>query len=77
MLIRRSENRCPSCSSHGISFNVKSSRVDNYDPAPIKKNTPNIHTMREQLSAKVNFLQTERKSHLKTAIDLKQKLKCS
>ena len=77
MLIRRSENRCPSCSSHGISFNVKSSRVDNYDPAPIKKNTPNIHMTREQLSAKVNFLQTERKSHLKTAINLRQKLKCS
>ena len=40
-------------------------RVGNFDPAAIKKNIPNIHIMRVQLSAKVNFLQSERKSHLK------------
>ena len=64
VLIRRSETRCPSCSSHRISLNVMSSRVDNYDLAAIKKNTPNIHMTREQLNTKVNFLQSER-SHLK------------
>ena len=65
VLIRRSKTRCPSCSSHRISLNVMSSRVDNYDPAAIKKNTPNIHMTRKQLTAKVIFLQSERRSHLK------------
>ena len=40
-------------------------RVGNFDPAAIKKNITNIHIMRVQLSAKVNFLPSERKSHLK------------
>ena len=62
VLIRRSETRCPSCSSHRISLNVMSSRVDKYDPAAIKKNTPNIHMTREQLSPKEKI---ERTSHLK------------
>ena len=42
-----------------------SSRVDKYDPAAIKKNTQNIEMTREQLSAKVNILQTERRNHPK------------
>ena len=61
VLIRRSETRCPFCSSHRITLNVMPSRVDKYDPAAIKKNTPNIHMTREQLSPKVNFF----RSHLK------------
>ena len=65
VLIRRTETRCPSCSSYRIRLNVMSSRVDNYDPATIKKNTPNKHMKKEQLSAKVKFLQSERRSHLK------------
>ena len=65
VLIRSSETRCRSCSSHRISLNIMSSTVDNYDPAVIKKNTSNIHMRTEQLSAKVIFLQIERRSHLK------------
>ena len=48
-----------------LMFFMFSYRVGNFDPAAIKKNIPNIHIMRVQLSAKVNFLQSERKSHLK------------
>ena len=51
-----------------------SSRVDYYDPAAIKKNTPNIYMMREQPNAKVNFLQSERRSHLKNRNSLKTKI---
>ena len=65
VLIRRSQTRSPTCLSHRISLNIMSSRVDKYDPAAIKKNTQNIEMTREQLSAKVNILQTERRNHPK------------
>ena len=43
VLTRRKETQCPSCTSHRISLNVMLSAVDDYDPAAIKENTPNIH----------------------------------
>ena len=77
VLIRRSGTRCSSCSSHRISLTVMTSRVDDYDPAAIKKNTPNIHMTREQLSPKVNLFKVKGEVILKTEIGLTKKLKCS